>query len=356
MAAMLAVGAAWAEDAPVVRLFNGTPMAGGVGTIGAEGLEIIGGDTNKVFPWSAFSTATRYRFDPLFRANLALAQRGRPPGEWTNAPVSTAAVAVASVSGGMTLAALPTLPARPRGRLAGLSVSEADRAVSWALQYGAGANDVLYLVLEGTREGALPMQLFVWKDPDQKPEVLRGNRRGTGDEAVVSFKRQRAQAMREGVAVQYDLSVYAAAAKPGELNISMDVSLKQGGSASMFTLTGVPAGLLVGDGAIEARDVLMLPDMRWRARSGMLIGVIRMGRLSFTPRSGMEKEATVSLVNAQGVRALEGKTLLREQGGAAVFELPIAGLVGGVRYTVRSRIDLGPFVGTLQGDEPLLAP
>lgn len=351
--------AALGQDAPIVRFVNGTPVKGEVTSVKPEGLEITNGEAGKVYPWSAFAAGTRFRFDPLYRANFSLAQQGKPMSRWTNAPESTtdSGSAPAAVQP-MTFSAFPPLAARSRASLAGLELNDAARALTWGFRYGPGETEVAYVAIEPGGDDGLPTTLLLWSDPNQRAERLRGSRRAVGDEATVSFRKQRFRSTREGVDVQCDLALSVSTLAEGVFNVALDVELKKGDAVSSFTLYGPPPGMLVGDGDIVAQDLLVSPLMKLAISAGSLSGDIRMGRLRFIPRSGMDKAVSVVISDARNNAVMEEKVLFQDgkQAEIATLALPLKSLVTGQRYSMQSGIDLGPFFGALRYGETFVAP
>jgi hypothetical protein len=68
------------------RLANGKPVKGEVKEATDEGLKVLLPEGEKVLPWKTLSIGTRYRYQPLFRANFDAVIEGVPPSQWTKQP------------------------------------------------------------------------------------------------------------------------------------------------------------------------------------------------------------------------------------------------------------------------------
>jgi hypothetical protein len=83
-AVFLAVSARAADDERA-RLANGQPLRGTVVQAKEEGLEVNTPQGVKVFSWEKLSAATRYRYQPAYRANFGKVLEGEPASAWTPA-------------------------------------------------------------------------------------------------------------------------------------------------------------------------------------------------------------------------------------------------------------------------------
>ncbi|MCO5044928.1 MAG: hypothetical protein J5I99_09305 [Verrucomicrobia bacterium] len=348
---LIFAGVASAQEGAAVRFVNGTPIKGELVSVKPGGLELSVEGTRKLFPWSAFSPATRFRYEQGYRDNLATAQRGRPPAEWTNS------LSGAVVAAPMSLRALPPISDRPRARLPGFRVSDGADAVAWGFRYGAKDSEAVFAVLEATGNDELPSSLLLWSSPSSNPETLSGSRRASGSEATMSFPSKRFVSVREGVEVQSDLAFSVLGREPGVPNVVLDVVLKKGGASSSFSLVGVPPGFLLGEGSIAAQDLLVSPTMKWGVGRGVLSGEVRMNRLQLFPRSGMGSVVDVSVSDGEGRVLMEERVPFREgrQNAGPALEVSLKRLPSGQTYVLKARVDLGPFLGVLQHEQSFVA-
>lgn len=361
------------ESSVVPRYLNGMPVKGEVSAVFPEGMEIRSGTSKRVYPWTAFSAGTRFRYDPLYRANLVAAQSGQPISAWTQPPdggyearTAPAPEALPDVPTAeprtMALAELPTISARPRASLVGLDLRDPARALTWGFRYGPAEADTVYLVLDPAPNDGLPTHMSVWLQPGKPPERLKGSRRVDGEEATVSFRKQRFRTMREGVEIQFDLGVSMSTRDPGVLWVALDVELKQGKTTSAFSLIGAPPGVLAGDGNILARDLLSTPSLKLTIETvegqPAMMGNVRMGRLRLIPRAGMDKAVLIQITDARKTKVLEESVPIQEgrPGHKTSFTLALDRLTAGQKYAIQARIDLGPFLGPLVYEESFVRP
>ena len=370
----LALSFALSAPAQEVRLLNGTIVKGEVLSVRAEGMEIRTGDAPRLFPWSALSHGTRYRFDPLYRSNFTFAQQGRPADQWTNAPdaeysvkpadlLPRAAVAQTSAPPArLALGGLPALPARPRRSMVEGAVATGTNSLSWAFQYGPGEFDAAYFMFDPPGENGLPEGASLWTHPDKRVERVRGSRRSDGEDAVVNYRRQQFKGALDGAEAEYGVTLVTATRHPDTLFLSLDVDLKKEKNTASFSLLGNPPGLLVGDGDVLAQSLLTPPDLLVRMlvveEKPVLAGYLRMGRLLLLPRAGLGKAVQVTVTDARNTALVDEKVVLIEDSPLAreSFVLPIAGLESGQSYLINAQIDLGPLFGLVRVESTYTAP
>lgn len=355
------------------RYFNGAPVKGEIVRVAPEGVEVQSGNTGRVVPWSGFSTATRFRFDPHYRANLALAQRGLALNAWTNPaeggytanPIATptdGASTAGSEIDPLNFTGFPTLTAQPRAGLAGIDLRKGDRAVTWGFRFGPGPSDAIYYVMEPAGDDGLPSTLWVWTDPGKRPEALKGSRRSDGDETTVSFRKQRFQSRMDDADVRFDLGLLSSTRDHNALSTTLDVELKKAGVVSSFTLVGTPPGILVGDGNVVARDLLASPSLKLGVEmqdgKPILTGAIRMGRLALIPRASMQKGVTVVIRDGRSTAVIDELVPVKADSAhsQATVNLPLERLTAGQKYALRATVDLGPLLGSLAYEESFVRP
>ncbi|HMP76609.1 MAG TPA: hypothetical protein PKE12_09955 [Kiritimatiellia bacterium] len=357
-----------------VRLLNGTVAKGEVVSVKAEGMELKAGGTTRLYPWSALSHGTRYRFDPLYRSNFAFAQQGRPADQWTNAPdgeysvkpadllPKAAAASTPAADARLALGAFPAHPARPRASMVELEAAAGDRSLSWGFRFGPEELDAAYFIFEPTGARGLPEGGSLWTSPDKRVERVRGSRRADGADAVMNYRRQAFKGTVDSAEAQYGVSLTAATRHPDTLFLALDVDLKKDKDAASFTLLGTPPGLLVGDGEVSAQDLLMPPDLFVRImpveEKPTLVGYLRMGRLLLLPRAGMDKAVHVTVVDASNKTVVDHKAQIIEDSPLTreSFAIPAEGLVSGQSYIIRARINLGALLGVVEYEATYTAP
>ncbi len=373
VAAAVWTGGPAQAGAEAPRLLGGQPLGGEVLAVRPDGIEMVAAGGGKLYPWSAFSPATRFRYDPLYRANLALAQQGLAVRAWTNAaeggysaaPVKEQAAAPSPVAADiqpLSFAGLPAPAALPRAALVGLNVRNDARAIAWGFQFGPGPADAVYYVMEPAGEDGLPNTLWMWTDPGRGPEALQGSRRSDGGDTTVSFRRQRFQSRMEDADIRFDLAVSASTRDRNALSIALDVEIRKDGAVSTFTLLGSPPGALVGDGNLVARDLLAPPALKigveLQEGKPVLAGAIRMGRLTLLPGMNMQKGVNVVIQDGRPAKVFEELVPVKEDAARsrAALLLPLDRLAPGQKYALQASADLGPLVGPLRYEESFVRP
>jgi hypothetical protein len=351
-----------------VRLLNGTPLKGEVAEVTAEGMALRSGSAIRFYPWPALAPGTRYRFDPLYRANLAAAQQGRPVSQWPNPPDGAysaeplpldapRADAISASVAPLAFTPFPAIPPKARSSLTALDAKAGAGSLSWGLRYGPAESEAAYFVFESAGDDGLPPAMHVWTGADKRPERVRMSRRADGEEARAIFREHRFRAVREDVEVTYRIAPTASTRAPGALLVSAEVELKKGLASSSFSLVGAPPGVLAGDGNVVARDLLAPPTLLMALESigGKMVfaGAVRMGRLRLIPRSGMDRAISIDITDERGQKALAAE--IPFSGDAPTdkhsFLVPLDGLSAGRKYALNARMSLGPFLGEVSYQE-----
>lgn len=366
---LMAICASYGQEKPIPLLLNGTAVRGEIVAVRPDGMQVQSGVNTRFYPWTAFAPGTRYRFDPLYRANLTAAQQGLAVARWPNAPdgdyandppkFEPASAPVPDSAGikPLVFAEFPPLPARPLASLVTLDTKAGARSLAWGLRHGPAETDAAYFILETSGADGLPPAMHVWVATIKRAERVLASRRADGDEARAVFREQRFRGTREDVQVDYRISVSASTRMPGALLLSADIELRKGAAASSFTLVGMPAGVLVGDGNVAARDLLSPPSILFaldlRDGKPVYAGSVRMGRLRLIPRSGMERTIAITIRDERGkkVRAESIAFTGDAPTDKHSFFMPLDSLTSGGKYTIDARIDLGPFLGALEYQE-----
>ncbi len=360
----LFTGAVEAQEAPPIRFLNGAPVPGEVVNVSAEGVEVRAAGATKVHPWSALSSGTRFRYDPQFRVNLPVAQRGEAVAAWTNpapAPYSVnpaipqaAVEPVAPVSAFLPLDVFPPASERPRASLPHLDVKNGDLAITWGLHYGTAETETIFFVLEPREPGDLPGAADVITTPEKRAERLRGSRRSDGGETNVTFRKQELSASIGDIQLTYEIALAASSREPDQVLVTADIGLKRGKETSLFSLQGAPPGQLLGDGNVTPRPLLAPPVLHFTvqhfAGKPLLVGNVRMGPLKLIPLSGMGRQVKVTLDDASGATVLTHQSGYTLASPADRYSLvaPLENVPAGQKYRLFAEADLGPFFGVVQ--------
>lgn len=353
-----------AADAPPIRFLNGAPVPGEVVNVSADGVEMRAAGATKILPWSALSSGTRFRYDPQFRVNLPIAQRGEGVAAWTNpapapygvnpAPPESEAEPEAPVVARLPLDVFPPVPERPRASLPHLDLKHGDFALTWGLHHGTAETDVVFFVMEPREPGDLPAAADVITTPEKRAERLRGSRRSDGGETNVTFKKQEVSASIGDIQVTYEVALAASSREPDLILVNADIGLKRGKETSLFSLQGAPSGQLLGDGNLTPRPLLLPPVLHFTvqqfAGKPLLVGNVRMGPLKLIPLSGMGRQVKVTLDDASGSRVLVKEPAYNLASPADRYSLvvPLDEVPAGQKYRLFAEADLGPFFGVIQ--------
>lgn len=75
-----------------IRLAHGVVVPGELVSRDATGVVIRASGGDKAIGWEMLAPGSRFRWDPLFRANILAALRGQPRAAWTNPPAALEAL------------------------------------------------------------------------------------------------------------------------------------------------------------------------------------------------------------------------------------------------------------------------
>lgn len=371
LAAGLLGGAAIAQE---VRFANGAPVKGEVKAVSPEGMEIQSGATSRLYPWNTLSAGTRFRFDPVYRVNLASIQKGEPAAARTNEPESgyvtspgTEAEPVAAE--GDAEPAVPVdfdhyEPAKPlpRENIPDLTLRSPDAATSWGLRYGRSAGEVVYFVFDTRAAGDAPDGLVIYTPANGRTDRIKAARRSDRGDALMQFRKLRYQGAFGDAKASMDVACSFSSRDAGALLVSVDVELTRGAQSCAFTLQGAPPGTAQGNVLITPREILLAPSL-WMATdtsSGrhVLVGNIRMGRLKLLPKRGMDLMVSVSILDEAGKPVLEESLTpaLSSPLDRHTISLGLDKLTPGRKYALKASVDLGPLFGRLRYEESMVLP
>ena len=377
---LLSAGAVATVAAQEVRFLNGAPARGTIKAVSPEGMELELNGTAKTYPWSALSAGTRFRYDPVYRVNLAAVQAGQPPAGRTNAAESGYLVTPSAESGetgaaGSPMAPPPTLlqagagsgPLRfeayaavapfARSGIPKLELRNADAALSWGVRYGQSARDIAYFVFDVKEPGELPESMIIHAVAENRTDRIKAARRGEGSDATAQFRKLRYQGAFGAAQAGIDLSCSFSAQNPSVLQLAAEVELTRGQEVCAFSLLGAPAGALQGAGDITPRELLVPPGLWMSIETAggraVAVGNLRMGRFKLQPRRGMDTAVAVTLLDESGQTVQAATAALNEANlqDRYLISLPLEKALAGRKYTLKASLNLGPLLGPVSYEE-----
>lgn len=384
----LALGAA-VSLGQEIRMANGAPIAGAVKEIRPEGLVVETPKGVRTYEWATLSPATRYRYEGKFRANYEAVLSGLPPAARTRPPdvdaaqpvaaqVSTAAVATASApepaKRAVETASLKLVDhvsyedvaPLPAEKIPDVELRNPGLARFLGLQFGPKREDVLYICFDAKSKEEPCDTIFLYSpgaEAFRKTVRQRALKKRVGDEYVAAFKKIALAARFGGIDVSYGLRVQTYAGRPRPYTLSVDVDLAARDAKSSFVLYWEPTDLAPNTGIVAPRGLLDLPVL-WvgldpNSPKPRVVGDLRMSRMKFCPRRGMEDAVTLVLLDADGRQKIEAATIKLDEAALSSDYLIVRELSKvrpGTAYVVRASIDLGPFIGALVHEEKITIP
>jgi hypothetical protein len=367
-----------------IRLANGSVVKGTVLQKTDTGLVIQTPSGERTIEWAQLSAGTRYRLQPLYRANYEAVLLGLPVSAWTNAPAADEESATPEAS--PAASAAPVTEAAPApvgsqsldfasqaafevadwlrsGAIPGLQLRAADEALYKAFQYGPGAGEVVYLVLDTKGGGDVRDVLFVYSPGNaalSRTVKYSGFKKSVGDNRIVSFKRVPLNT-RFGI-IDTRIELEASSSLTTWLSVTFYVDLTANDTKARIILSGEMPDYLVGGGLIGAAGVLDLPVL-WLALdmstgAPAVIGNLNMSGLHVVPKDGLDNKINLEISDSKGA-VIQRETVKLDESTLNApnqFLLPIKKATPGELYTVKGSINLAPFFGSVTREVKVVVP
>jgi len=385
------------------RLANGMAIKGEVGTATAEGLEIQTPAGPKTYPWAILSAGTRYRYQPVYKANFQAIQEGKPPAERkpvaapaapvapaapalpaapaapAEAPAPAAPAAAPAAPAAPAPAAAPAAPAAPPvGKLGfanenpktihpkefpNAKLRDKTLTIYQAIQYGPAADEVVFLALDTKTPDDPYDVLFVYAPASSqfaKTAKVEGQKKGSGDKREVVFRKVPLTAKCGPITANYEVECTYALRK---LILTVQVEVIKGAQRSKFTLYLEPNDLFyTTDVPITVKRLFDLPVVVIQSANPMNKRVLsfglRMADFFMLPVDGMEKKMDIGVVGG------DGKTVEKDMmkmdftyvGNSYGASYELKKVKAGQNYTVQAVINLGPVFGAVKAETKVEIP
>ncbi len=349
LALWLLTGAVMASDTTVITLVNGITMTGQVTAVTADGLELRVGRSSRVYPWPTLAPGTRFRYDALYRMNVAAMLEGEldparlnPPDPHYNPMNPDASLSGIGVSPEMpstfSLAAFdPSGPFAPSA-IRALRGLPATNAVFIGYQYGPDTN---HAVVFGFADES-PERLAAWNAANNRTASL------TARDA--SFPEQRYSAAWGEANLQ---TAFAWSGASTGRSLTARIVWSDGPREEAFVLYDQPALFVSGGQPVHVRPLLDDPQIEWIARQDeagqwRLAGRIRMGRLTWYPDAGSTAAVAVQLRSGNRTVASPALAYAADPGVRYPLQLALEANVKPGDYQITASVNLGAFLGTLK--------
>lgn len=366
-------------SAQEIRMANGAILKGEVKQATDAGLEIQSPAGLKTFSWETLSSATRFRYQPMFRANYNAVLQGLPPTARTNKPTAKGTTEALDSD---TMALKETAIQRRSFRIfdqtpyenaesitpsqiPNLPLRTPNSATSLGLQYGPAKSDVIYLVFDPKKAQDTPDTLFMYSPGNStysNAVRLEGVKKGAGDARVIEFKKIKLNGRFGLITADFEIECAYSEVRTNAVTITISTDLYKGNTKSSFLLRGQASNLIQGNGIVIVENLLDLPVLRVRLDSttGLprLVGNLTMSRLKLVPKEGMEKLVWITLIDDKG-EVIQRESIQLDESTFAqpygiVFELKRP--EESTTYVAKAAIDLGPYFGPAVFEEKVTIP
>jgi hypothetical protein len=378
---VLALAGGVAAQGQDIRAANGVVIKGQVLKASDAGLEVQTQTGPRTYTWETLSAGTRFRWQPVYRANYEAILAGQPPSSRTITPDDLPAPApepqpvapppaAAPAAQGATVKSMLLFDQAQYENVEPIGISQfpkvelrtPDLAAYLGLQYGAGKNEVVYLALD-TKGPDDPFDMLYVYSPGvaayTTPLKIIGFKRSAG---VVNYKRFKLTSQFGQVTTDFDVECGGAATLSNVVSLSVSAVLAKDDVKSKFDLIGPMANLVQGDGLINVSGLLDLPVL-WVSldiTGGVpsLVGNLNMAHLKIIPKEGMDNRVTITITSDEGEPVQREAIKIDDSASESKYSItcPLKKLIPGKTYIVRAAIDLGPFFGPASFEDRITLP
>lgn len=384
LSALLISGApGWAQD---VRLANGVIIKGSATKATDGGLEVQTPAGLRTYTWESLSVGTRYRHQPVFRANFDTVLQGLPASARTKPPDSREESPAAAESATAEAAAAPgkedpaakagsmnlfdnlsyeNIDPLQSGRIPNLQLRVASLAVYMGFQYGPGKDEVVYLAFDTKSAQDSRDVMFVYSPgaPEFKtPSKVAGFKKTAGDVRMVSFKKFKLKTNVGSITADYEMDSSMLGTATNALAMTISASLSKGDTKSRFLLYGQEFDLVQGDAIVNVKGILDMPvlwvSLDLTGGAPQLVGNLNMSNMKLVPKEGMDTRVALTIKDANGEVVQRDSVKLDEAGFTAKYGIvsQLKKATPGQTYTVEATINLGPFLGPVSFEEKFSIP
>jgi hypothetical protein len=365
-----------------IRAANGAIIKGQMLKATDAGLEVQTQTGPRPYTWDTLSPATRYRLQPIFRANYEAILARQPPSERiplldeapksgpepaTNASAETAETTAQPVKTFLLFdqAQYENLDPIAVNQFPALPLRTPSLAAYLGLQYGVGVRDVIYLALD-TKGPGEPFDILYVYSPTvaayTNPVKITGFKRGSTGPRAVTYKKLELSSSFGQIAASFEVECGGAPDFSNLLSLTVSALLTKDEAKSRFVLMGQLANLVQGDGIIGVSGLLDLPVLWVSLDSGAeppsLVGNLNMARLKIIPKEGMDSRVTITITDSNGETVQREAIKIDESIADSRYSIscPLKKLTPGQTYNVRATINLGPFFGPLSFEDTITLP
>ena len=361
---------------------NGVILKGTVKQSTNAGLEIQTPAGPKTYTWETLSTATRFRYQPIYRANFEPVLQGLPPSARTNKPIVDAPAAPATAAKPQDTTpkettqqpqSLRIFDQAPYENVDSISSSQIPNlqlrtpaaAAFMGLQYGPTKKDVIYMIFDPKTAQEAPDTLLVCSpgNPAYSNAVrISGFKKGSGDSRVMSFKKFKLSSRFGQVATDCEIECAYSDGQTNSITLTISVDLYNGNTKSRFLLNGQTSDLIKGDGIINIKGLLDMPVL-WvgldlTTGSPRLVGNLNMSHLKVAPKEGMENRVSITIIDDKGEVTQRESVKLDESTFGQLYGIAceLKRVDPGKTYIAKAAIDLGPYIGPAVFEEKITIP
>jgi hypothetical protein len=369
-------------SAQEIRMANGVILKGTVKQATDAGLEIQTQAGPKTYTWETLSSATRFRYQPIYRENFEPILQGLPPSARTNKPVADAATTQAEAAKPEETAPKETpqqsqslrifdqapyenIDSLSSSQIPNLQLRTPNSATYMGLQYGPTKKDVIYMIFDPKSAQDAPDTLLVYSpgNPAYSNAVrLGGFKKGSGDTRAMSFKKFKLNSRFGLVMTDYEIECAYSEGQTNSITMTISVDLYKGNTKNRFLLSGQTSDLIQGDGIINVKGLLDLPVL-WvgldlTTGSPRLVGNLNMSHLKLAPKEGMENRVSITIIDDKGEVTQRESIKLDESTFSQPYGITceLKRIEPGKTYIAKAAIDLGSYIGPAVFEEKLTIP
>jgi hypothetical protein len=369
-------------SAQEIRMANGMILKGEVKQATDTGLEIQSPAGPKIYTWETLSSATRFRYQPIYRVNFDAILQGSPPSTRTNKLEAEVTAAQAEAPNPKTIPLKQTAK-QPRSlrvfdqapyenvdsisssQIPNLQLRTPNSAAYMGLQYGPTKKDVVYMVFDPKNVQDTPDTLLVYSpvNPAYSNAVrLSGFKKSSGGARAMTFKKFKLNSRFGLVMADYEIECAYLEGQTNAITMTISTELYKDNTKNRFLLSGQTSNLIQGDGIVDVKGLLGLPvlmvSLDLTTGSPRLVGNLNMSHLKLAPKEGMENRVWITIIDDKGEVTqresikLDESTFAQQYGIVCELKRPEAGKT----YVAKAAIDLGPYIGSAVFEEKITIP
>ena len=367
-----------------IRMANGVLMKGDVVSTSKSGLDIQTATGVKTVTWDTVAPSSRYRHDPLFRANFKEILQGLPPSARVHPPLmptpeiqakpaaeKPAAAISASNQAPKSLLiydrlAYATAPAFFANQFPASDGINPETAVFSGFQYGLSKTEAVYLAFDarGSQEARDTLVVYTPSNSVYSPPASMGGlKKNVGAIKIIAFKKFPLFMKSGDLSASFELEC-STQSHLNEVSVVTYVELSSGEEKARFNLHMKIKDFAQGSERVSALGILDYPllfvGLDPKAKPPQLKGRLTMSSMRLIPKEGMSNRLNLEILDEKG-ESIQKETIKIDEAATppsddASFVCELKKVNPGQIYRIKASMDLGAFLGPVRFEDTFVGP